>query len=385
MSRVLDVYLKGYFVGTLTQETSGQLSFAYDHAYVDEKRLPVSLSLPLRKEPYDTSQVKAFFSGLLPDEEVRKRLAQNLGLSEKNPFALLEAVGGDCAGALAFYPQGEKPEEATEEVENLSPERLYDILKLINRRPMLAGDGGYRLSLAGAQDKLAVGYKNGQIQLMKGGAPTTHILKPMIKHIKDSAHNEFFCMRLAFHMWLSVPKVSLHFAGEIPYCLIARYDRAIDDKGQVIRIHQEDFCQALGIPPELKYEREGGPTIKRCQEIMTKNAESPALAQLKLFKIILFNYLIGNNDAHGKNFSLLYSEKKPSLAPPYDLLSTAIYPNLATEMAMKIGGEYDPENIYRRHFYRLVDDTKTARVLVDYYIELYIKRIVYAAETLKKN
>ena len=194
MSRKLDVYLQDKLVGCLEQTDSGDLAFTYDANYLDAASYGISLSLPLQKATFRGSQVKTFFSGLLPEESVRDRLAKYLGLSEKNPFALLEAVGGDCAGALALYPRGEQPQKASDEMEVLDDIRLREVLDLIKRRPMLVGDDGYRLSLAGAQDKLAVGFQDGHVVLIKGGAPTTHILKPMIERVKDSAHNELFCM-----------------------------------------------------------------------------------------------------------------------------------------------------------------------------------------------
>jgi serine/threonine-protein kinase HipA len=395
MDRVLDIYLCNNLVGTLTQDESGDLEFVYDHHYLKTAKHGISLSLPLSagfsdefsddffKGIYRRKNVKAFFSGLLPEESVRERLAGYLGVSETNPFALLEIVGGDCAGALALYPQGEKPSEETREVENLDDTKLKEILNLIKRRPMLAGDDGYRLSLAGAQDKLAVGFQNGRVQLIKGGAPTTHILKPIIERIKDSAHNELFCMKLARRMGIDVPEAMLHFVDDTPYYLVERYDRTISDDGSVKRIHQEDFCQALGIAPELKYEREGGPTIAVCQEIIAKYTARPAVDQIKLLNIIIFNYLIGNADAHGKNFSLVYKGNKPELAPAYDLLSTAVYPDLSEKTAMKIGGKYRPKDIYRRHFYRLVSDTKAAQSSMSKQIEAMVNKIEHTAEKLK--
>lgn len=261
MSRVLDVYLQDKLVGYLTQDNSGTLSFSYDSDYLDRYQQAISLSLPLQSTAFIGSQVKAFFSGLLPEESVRQRLADALSVSDKNSFALLEIIGGDCAGALALYPHGDKPPDSSDEVEPLDNRQLAEIFELIKRRPMLAGEDGYRLSLAGAQDKLAVGYDNGQVLLIKGGAPTTHILKPMIERIKDSAHNEFFVMQLAQLVGLDVAESSLHFVGDTPYYLVKRYDREIDKNGVVRRLHQEDFCQALGIAPEIKYEREGGPVL----------------------------------------------------------------------------------------------------------------------------
>ena len=383
MSRILDVYLCDNFVGTLTQDDSGDLEFAYDEGYLETAAHGISLSLPTTQKLHKGKTVKSFFSGLLPEESVRERLARYLGVSEKNSFALLEIVGGDCAGALAFYPQGHKPSEETQEIEILGNARLKEISDLIKRRPMLAGDDGYRLSLAGAQDKLAVGFENGKVQLIKGGAPTTHILKPIIEHVKDSAHNELFCMKLARRMGIDVPEATLHFVNDTPYYLVERYDRVIGKDGNVKRIHQEDFCQTMGVAPEIKYEREGGPSISACLDVIASYTARPAVDQIKLLNIVIFNYLIGNADAHGKNFSLLYKGDKPELAPAYDLLSTAVYPELSEKMAMKIGGKYEPKDVYLRHFCRMVADTKTAQSVMNKQIQAMSGKIIDAAITLK--
>lgn len=385
MSRLLDVYLKDKLVGHLRQENSGDLTFVYDADYLETAAQAISISLPLQSEAFTARSVKAFFSGLLPDESVRKRLAACLGLSEQNSFALLEAVGGDCAGALAIYPHGQKPSDSKHDIEVLDNPRLKEILELIKRRPLLAGNDGYRLSLAGAQDKLAVGFKDQKVYLIKGGAPTTHILKPLIEHSKDSTHNELFCMQLAKRLHIDVPQTMLHFVEDTPYYLVERYDRETDKERQVTCIHQEDFCQAMGLAPEIKYEREGGPSITACQAIITKYAARPAADQIKLLNRIIFNYLIGNADAHGKNFSLLYKGDKPELAPAYDLLSTAIYPGLSEKMAMKIAREYQPKNIYRRHFYKLVLDTKAAHSAINRQIQTMIEKITDEARTLKTS
>ena len=385
MSRMLDVYLQDVLVGCLEQINNGDLAFTYDTDYLETASYGISLSMPLSAESYKGPQVKAFFSGLLPEESVRDRLAKYLGLSEKNSFALLEAVGGDCAGALALYPYGDQPPKTSDDVEVLDDKRLREVLDLIKRRPMLVGDDGYRLSLAGAQDKLAVGFKDGHIVLIKGGAPTTHILKPMIERVKDSAHNELFCMKLAKMVGLDVPEASLHFVGDLPYYLVERYDRQIGEDGVIIRIHQEDFCQALGIAPDIKYEREGGPTITACQDVIARYAARPAADRIKLLNIVLFNYLVGNSDAHGKNFSLLYKGKKPELAPAYDVLSTAIYPDLSEKMAMKIGGKYKPEHVFLRHFHRLIHDTKAAQSAMNRQIKTMIEKMMYAAPSLKAS
>lgn len=390
MSRILDVYLTSKMAGKLIQEDSGEMTFSYDQEFFQTASHGISLSMPFPvsqsegdEATYKGPKVKAFFSGLLPDESVRDRLAAYLGLSERNPFALLEAVGGDCAGALALHPEGQTPPEVSKQEEALDDVKLKEILDLIKRRPMLAGDDGYRLSLAGAQDKLAVGYDRGNVILIKGGMPTTHILKPIIERVDDSAHNELFCMKLANRMNIEVPNAALHYVGETPYYLVERYDRAIQEDGSVTRIHQEDFCQALGIAPEIKYEREGGPNIAACLETLVAYAARPAVDYIKLLDRVIFNFLIGNADAHGKNFSLLYKIPKPELAPAYDLMSTAVYPDLSIKMAMKIGGEYKPSDVYLRHFHKIVTGSKAAENALEKQIQSMTEKIAIEANSLK--
>lgn len=181
MSRVLDVYLHDIYAGRLIQSDVGKLLFTYDTSYVAQERLALSLSLPLRLETYEEDAIRPFFSGLLPEDTACYRLAKYLGVSEKNPFALLEIIGGECAGALSLYPKGIKPSKPKKaDVEVLDDRKLQEILELLKRRPLLAGENGLRLSLAGAQNKIAVGIVDGKIALIKGTTPTTHILKPMI-------------------------------------------------------------------------------------------------------------------------------------------------------------------------------------------------------------
>ena len=383
MSRLLHVYLKDVLAGALEQTQDGTLQFSYDAAYLSANEPALSISLPLTPVAFVGRNVTSFFSGLLPDEGVRERLAKYLGVSQRNAFALLEQVGGDCAGALSLHHPGDSPPSPKNDMESLNAAQLKEILTLIKRQPLLAGEDGYRLSLAGAQDKLAVRFKDEKVCLVKAGGPTTHILKPVLDHVQDSAHNELFCMRLARLVGIPAPDVFLHHVEDIPYYIIERYDRMIQKDGTVMRLHQEDFCQALAIPPETKYEQEGGPSVAHCQEVIQKHTDTPGKHVLGFLDRLIFNYLIGNADAHGKNFSLLYHREKPSLAPAYDLLSTAVYPNLSSKMAMKIGGKYKPEEVYPRHWHRLVPDTKTAQAAFTKRRQFLAKKTLEQASQLK--
>jgi serine/threonine-protein kinase HipA len=384
MAHHLNVFLHHKKIGVLTQTDGGILSFQYDEEHIASNGLAISLCMPISEKPFNHEITKAFFSGILPDETPRKTLAAFLGISNKNSFALLEAIGGECAGALSLRPPDYSWSNTDKEPEILDAKRLKEVLELIKRRPMLAGEDGVRLSLAGAQNKLAVGYIDGKIAILKGNTPTTHILKPMIDGIKDSVQNELFCMRLAKTMGINVPHTSIINVTDVPCYLVERYDRTIIG-GLTTRIHQEDFCQAHGVPPELKYEREGGPSIEKCLTTLRQNSLQPAADIIQFIKILTFNFLIGNADAHGKNYSLLYKDRKPQLAPAYDILSTEIYPDLSKKMAMKIGGEYKPNLICLRHWHQIVPETKGAKRNLEKSLRADANKILPRAEELAKS
>lgn len=204
--------------------------------------------------------------------------------------------------------------------------------------PLLAERDGIRLSLAGSQNKMAVGYENGKVFLIKNGSPTTHILKPVMERatVDHSVQNEFFCMKLAKRCGLSAPEVHIVQVGDISCFVVDRYDRIKVD-GIITRLHQEDFCQALGIPPSRKYEIEGGPSVKDGIALLKKHSALPVADIDAFLKTVEFNYLIGNADAHGKNFSILYGKNGIRLSPVYDVMDTDIYPQVSKKMAMKIG------------------------------------------------
>ena len=178
---------------------------------------------------------------------------------------------------------------------------------------------------------------DGAVALPAPGQPTTHILKPPILRFSATTENEAFVMRLAANIGLDVAPIEPRHVRDRTFLLVQRYDRAMGDDGTVRRIHQEDFCQALGVPPETKYASEGGPTFKDCFAILRRIAARPAVDVLKLLDAVIFNVIVGNADAHGKNFSILYGTDGPRLAPLYDLLATVAYPELPPTFAMKIG------------------------------------------------
>jgi serine/threonine-protein kinase HipA len=373
VSRLLDVYFNGVKAGILSQDEAGALRYVYDAGYLTEKESrAISFSMPLQEAPYLDRVVRPFFSGLLPDEGARQRLAGALGISAGNAFGLLEVIGGECAGALSLYPAGQKPPSSDDDgVEVLSPARLEDILGKLRERPLLGGEEGVRLSLAGAQDKLAVYVEGETIGLAKGGRPTTHILKPFIQALDGSVENELFCLRLAARLKLPVPKVEMRRSGAGPFLLIERYDRSKQEGGTITRLHQEDFCQALSVPPELKYEEEGGPGTERSLNLIESATARPAAGRLSFIRMLIYQYLVGNADAHGKNYALLYRGEVPDLAPLYDVVCTAAYPGLAKKLAMAIGGRSIPDTIQLENWLTLVPATRGAqRLLIKHLVEL---------------
>ncbi len=367
MARMLDVYLRSQKVGVLQQSTDATLSFTYDTDYYQsDAATAISVSMPLSGHFYDNSIAKPYFSGLLPDESARRRLADALGVSDTNAFGLLEIIGGECAGALALYPDGQTPTTQTQKDELLSTSQLENLLQELRGNPLLGGRGDIRLSLAGAQDKLAVKVIDEQIALVKNGEPTTHILKPGIQGLAGTAQNEAFCMTLAERVGLPVPKVKYANAGDVEFILVERFDRKPLPSGIVERLHQEDFCQALSVPPELKYEEEGGPGINQSLALIQNVVNRPAADRLTFLRMQIFHYLVGNADAHAKNFALLYSLENaaPSLAPVYDVVCTSCYPELTKRMAMKLGGRNLPDTIHLKHWLSIVPDTLGSQKLL---------------------
>lgn len=366
MVRELNVWFFGECIGVLTQD-NGYLSFRYLPEWLESRQAkPLSQSLPLSAEPFGDRIAKPFFSGLLPEGDKRIAVANILKVSSRNDFALLDGIGGECAGALILLEPGQTPpveDDASDSIEWLDEDQLIAVLEKLPKRPLLAGESGLRLSLAGAQEKLPVvvrefldkgGLNHFEIGLPKHNIPSSYILKPEISGIAGSVYNEAFCLALARDLKLDAATAKIGRTKEKTYLLVERYDRFLED-GQLRRLHQEDFCQALGVAPELKYQHEGGPKIADGFALVRKVTTPSAPNILRLLDYIIFNCLVGNNDAHAKNFSLIYSHSGIQLAPLYDVLSTAVYPDLSANMAMKIGSKYRFDELYARHWMQMAE------------------------------
>jgi serine/threonine-protein kinase HipA len=351
MTRKLVAWFEHTPIGTFAQADDGRQSFRYLPTWlVQAGRFPLSLSMPLTEAAYGDRAARAFFGGLLPDDELRRRLARFLQVSPRNEFALLAEIGRECAGAIALLPEGEQPQEPTGELRPLAEVELADLLAELPTRPLLVGKAGVRLSLAGAQDKMAVRLVDGEIALPTDGGPTSHVLKTAIAGYPETVANEFFCMRLAAALGLPVPAVEWRECAGRQILLVERYDRQRDGAGRLRRRHQEDFCQALGIPPELKYQSEGGPGLPQLFAVLAAHSTRAALDRLGLLEMVVFHFLIGNADAHGKNFGLLLGAGEVRLAPVYDALCTLVYPGLSSRLAMKIGSKREFDAVRAEHW-----------------------------------
>ena len=388
MARMLDVYLHNELVGHLVQDDGGQMVFDYAESWLQKPgATPLSQSLPLRNKRFKRNECRGFFAGILPEESKREIIARNLGISARNDYAMLEQIGGECAGAVTFIPTGEALPERNYGYRPLSSQELAAILKELPKRPLLAGEDGIRLSLAGAQDKVAVRIEGKEISLPLGGAPSTHILKPAVERFGGVVFNEAFCMKLAAVAGLPAAKVETRMVEDIEYLLVERYDRVHQKNAEgaatLDRLHQEDFCQAQGIVSEMKYQKEGGPSLKQCFALMRDVSSAPVIDLSRLLDTVIYNYLVGNNDAHGKNFSLLYhgvgtANQEIRLAPLYDVVSTTYYPELSKDMAMKIGGEYSSDKVRPKDFEQLAEEAGLAKPFVK-------NRVPELAETLIAN
>lgn len=362
--RSLAVYLRGERIGTLeTRGGGGRLRFTYTPEtvarYVGGTYL-LSLSLPVRETAYANAETRPYFDGLLPEGTAREAIARAVGSSPDNTFALLERLGRDCAGAVVLLPPDEELAARSAEVRWLSDDELRDKLGNIDVAPLGVEPGReIRLSLAGAQPKLVVTRdRAGRFGLPLGDMPTTQILKPARANYEDLVTNEAFCLRVARCSGAETADAEVEVIAGIETLVIERFDRTFEG-ATLVRVHQEDFCQAAGVLPQLKYEADGGPRFRDLVEIV-RGLRTPGLtgAEIRLWHALLLNFMLGNADAHAKNFSLLTFENEADgptfydirVAPLYDIVCTAVYRELTPRLAMSIGGVDDPADITLESF-----------------------------------
>jgi len=388
----LNVFFGNKKAGSLESTENRGVIFVYDENYLNDKNsVPLSASLPLQREEFSQKQCIPFFSGLLPEEDSRKKIADYLHISETSTLKLLEALGGECAGLISILTEDDSFSKETSykldsnNYELLDDNRLSEFIEKMNTRPLIKADDKLRLSLAGAQEKLALAKINGEWYLPLNGAPSSHILKPArTGSLSSLAQNEYICMKLAKNFGLPVPDVDLLKIAEKDIFVVERYDR-IKEADSIQRLHQEDFCQALGIMSTSKYQNDGGPGIADIFNTILKVCTVPALESQKFLRYVLFNYLMGNCDSHGKNYSLLYKNNRVELSPLYDVVSTIIYPGLTEKLSMKIGKHYEIQKVTQEDFSLLAESLNIKYSVLSKIFDDFAKKYIPAFEELKDD
>ncbi|MHA1540542.1 MAG: type II toxin-antitoxin system HipA family toxin [Alphaproteobacteria bacterium] len=373
--RKLNVYLLGKKAGILTEYNT---NMRFDYEPTAENK--ISIRMPLLKKTYTDKFARPFFENLIPEADIKKAITKKLGISNNNPISLLFEIGGDCAGAISLYPIDYKPKIQNEKLKEITKNEFVEILNNLPKSPLLSGND-VRLSLAGAQPKLAIIYKNGKMFFPNDSFFSTHIIKKENNEYKGIIENEYFCMRLANELGLEIPNVEIKKIKGTKSLFIKRYDREDD-----VRIHQEDFCQCLGFVSSKKYQKDGGPSIKNCFNFIENHSSMAGKDKKRLIQAVVFNYLIGNNDAHAKNFSMLHQEDGYFvLAPFYDLVSTTVYPELSKFLAMKIGNAKESNQVRKENFIELADDLSIKPNFILKEIERQKKTIAKASDKIKKE
>lgn len=346
MGEALSIWLSGTKVALVEQER-GRLRLSYTEDALD--RFPLgspllSLSLPLTSRRYPQGVVRAFLDGLLPEGDARRAVADGFDLVASDTFGLVRALGRDCAGALIIQPDDEPPppQPTTLTAEPLSEADIAELVGNLRSAPLGVSDT-VRVSLAGMQEKLLLTrMPDGSWGRPVAGTPSTHILKPEHASYPNTVENEAFCMRMAKHLGLPVASVETTTIGGRRLIVVERYDRVVSPDGRVDRLHQEDFCQALGIHPDKKYQEDGGPSLLDLGEVLQAAAGPDPLEML--LRGVTLNVVIANGDAHGKNFSLLHTRSGAlQLAPFYDLMSTLSYGD--NRLAMYVDDVRRPDRV----------------------------------------
>jgi len=366
MSGELVAILDGRETGRVLQDDRGRLSFTYKETWrAAADAYPLSISMPLALAEHGNAKIDPFLWGLLPDNEmVLDQWARKFHVSARNAFALIACVGEDCAGAVQFV----RPERLEAILGQAPPpiEWLDDAAIAQRLRALREDHSAWRIprdtgqfSLAGAQPKTALLFDNNRWGVPSGRVPTTHILKPPTGEFDGHAENEHFCLELGRALGLPVVDSRImRFQDEVAI-VVERYDRVRTAAG-LRRVHQEDICQALAIPPTRKYQNEGGPGIRDIVELLkTYSANAPEDVRTFL-DAIAYNWLIAGTDAHAKNYALLIgAQAHIRLAPLYDVASVLPYPDIDIErvkLSMKLGGEYRLRNIRLYHWHKLAEE-----------------------------
>ncbi|MBZ9775151.1 type II toxin-antitoxin system HipA family toxin [Mesorhizobium sp. CO1-1-8] len=369
----LNVFLNGRLVGVLRREPTGAIDFQYAGEWLDWRgTFPVSLSLPLREDRYIGAPVINVFDNLLPDNEaIRKRVAERVGAEGTDAYSMLAAVGHDCVGALQFLPDGIDPGDAgSSDGKPVSNREIAEIIKNLAAAPLgLGEDEDFRISIAGAQEKTALLRTDGRWFKPIGTAATTHILKPQIGRLpngidlSNSVENEYLCLKLLEAFGVPAARAEIAEFGERRTLIVERFDRLWARDGRLLRLPQEDVCQALSVPPTRKYQSEGGPGIAQIVELL-KGSDTPEDDIAVFLRACIIFWLIGATDGHAKNFSIFLSPGgRFRMTPLYDVLTAqpsldaGQIPRKKFKLSMSVGKSrhYSVHEIMPRHFMQTAD------------------------------
>jgi serine/threonine-protein kinase HipA len=368
-TEILKVWYESQLVGEIQRDITGHMGFTYEESWCN-KGFTISQRMPLSTKIFPSSGQDAhrFFANLLPEAGARAHIIRDLKIVNDD-FELLKAIGGECAGALSILPAHIA----------YQPDFNYILLDDDSFRKLLLRKGSTinfttdimrpRLSLAGAQDKCAVLFDKGQYFLPEKCAPSTHILKFEVPDYKNIPAYEYFLAKLAESIGMLVVACDFKRYEQQQFLLITRYDRIKKLDNSIERLHQEDFCQALGMGYEKKYQLDGGPSFYDCYILIQNVSVNPILDSENLIKWQIFNVLCGNSDGHAKNLALLYNKQhRAVLAPFYDLVCTRAIERIDANLAMSVGGEFNPDNIQLMHWQRMAKECNIR--------EQYLKKIL---------
>ncbi|MDR3435290.1 type II toxin-antitoxin system HipA family toxin [Telmatospirillum sp.] len=384
----LRVLLNNRLVGHLNKAPSGAIDFRYDQEWLDwEHALPVSLSLPLREDPYRGEPVVAVFDNLLPDSDaLRRRVAEKVGAAGVDAYSLLAAIGHDCVGALQFVADDDDVSGDTTTItgEAVADDAIERLLNTLAQAPLgLDREDPFRISVAGAQEKTALLWHDGRWLKPHGTTPTTHIFKTQIGRLpggidlSNSVENEYYCLKLVAAFGLPAARAEIRSFGATRALVIERFDRRWTRDGRLLRLPQEDCCQALSVSPTRKYQSEGGPGMVDILTLL-KGSDRPPEDQATVFKAQILFWLIGATDRHAKNFSVFLGPGGSyRLTPLYDVLTAqpSFYARQIEakqmRLAMSVGGNrhYRIDEIAGRHFVQTGEAAGLPRALIREAIE----------------
>ncbi len=358
----------------------------------------MSLSMPLTQKQYDAGPIESYIWGLLPDDpQTRAEMARRENVSPRSPFAMISVYGNDTPGAIQIVPPAEAEEvrEQKGKLVRISEKDLAEFLANLIKNPgqIIIKKGGGKFSLPGAQPKKAICYINGRWYEPTGRKPSTHILKPPHAHLADQVENEYFCAQLARAAGLRVANTEIVTIAGTKHILVERYDRVRFNQGRqipltsaggtVYRVHQEDFCQSLSVPPDRKYQREGGPSMKDIMNVLSGSGD-PATDRDRFMKACMFNYVILGVDAHAKNYSVLFERGwRFRLAPLYDIISALPYDQEHYDvLAMHVGGEGHWRSIYRYNWEKEANACRYSVISTMEYLQFLVLELPAMADAI---